>query len=243
MNKTDFETITSKLEARINACDETLGLITEDNPIENITVAQLKAVKAFAVSEYPIQTNILLIDSYHVIGMGNLSAVQLGIFTKLIKRYAEYRPDLNALTKWDGNIDTLPKIPKRTKFKLLELGVELVSGRGGEIEEISEEADEISESTAVTKTEVNPETLVPVGRYDQVKGMIMVEPDELEAFAEFITHHKLFKTVPPEMLVNKIMTQQAYCGIHWVYVEEQYRGLPDKKSTRDSIRDFYKNFK
>jgi hypothetical protein len=243
MNKTDFETITSKLEARINACDETLGLITEDNPIENITVAQLKAVKAFAVSEYPIQTNILLIDSYHVIGMGNLSAVQLGIFTKLIKRYAEYRPDLNAITKWDGNIDTLPKIPKRTKFKLLELGVELVSGRSGEIEEISEEADEISESTAVTKTEVNPETLVPVGKYDQVKGMIIVKPDELEAFTEFITHHKLFKTIQPEMMALKMRAQQAYCGIHWVYVENQYRGIPDKTSTKDSIRDFYNNFK
>ena len=158
MNKTDFETITSKLEARINACDKTLGLITEDNSIENITLAQLKAIKSFAAREYPIQTNILLVDTYHVIGMGNLSAVQLGIFTKLIKRYTEYRPDLNALTKWDGNIDTLPKIPKRTKFKLLELGVELVSGRGGEIEESLEEAEEISESTTVTRTEANPET-------------------------------------------------------------------------------------
>ncbi len=236
MNKTDFETITSKLEARINACDETLGLITEANPIESITVAQLKAVKAFAVSEYPIQTNILLIDSYHVIGMGNLSAVQLGIFTKLIKRYAEYRPDLNAITKWDGNIDTLPKIPKRTKFKLLELGVELINGRSGEIEEISE-------STAVTKIEVNSETLVPVGKYDQAKGMIIVEPDELEAFTEFITHHRLFKAIQPEMMALKMKTQQAYCGIQWAYVENQYRGLPDKKSTRDSIRDFYKNFK
>lgn len=245
MNKEDFEIITAKLKERISACEETLGLITEDNSIENITVAQLKAVKAFAACEYPRQTNILLIDSYHVIGMGNLSAVQLSTFTKLIKQYTEYRADLNAITKWDGNIDTLPKIPKRTKFKLLELGVELVGGRGGEIEKASEEADEVlesTESTTITKTVANPETLVPVGKYDSSNGMIIVEPDELEAFAKFITHYKPFKIVSPEIMVDKIMTQQIYCGIRWVFVKNQYRGIPGNASLRDSIRDFYKNF-
>ena len=88
MNKEDFETIITKLKDRISACDETLGLITETNPIENITVAQLRAIKTFAAGEYKRQTNILLVDCYHVIGMGNLSAVQLSVFTRLIKQYS-----------------------------------------------------------------------------------------------------------------------------------------------------------
>ena len=243
MNKEDFEIIITKLKDRISACDETLGLITETNPIENITVAQLKAIKTFAAGEYKRQTNILLVDCYHVIGMGNLSAVQLGVFTKLIKQYSAYRPDLNAILRWDGDIDDLPKIPKRTKFKLLELGVELVSGRSGEIEESSiEDTAEQLEDPNATVTPVSTSGLVPVGKFVISLNSIVIKPEEVEPFSNFIINHRLFKTMMPDVLQSKILAQQTYCGIFWHLVDGKFIGTPINKSVKKSIKEFYKNF-
>ena len=243
MNKSDFEIIKTNLEARIEACKQTLGLITEDNPIENLTVAQLKAAKAFVKDEYVKQSNILLIDLYHVIGMGNLSAVQRGIFNKLIAEYASYRPDLNALNKWTGNLYNLPKIPKRTKFKLKELGLELVSGRGGEIEEISESlpSEESLEDKMVEKDMKDAlDGLTPVGVYKLSDNAIIVPEDKLTSFSEFIINLKCFQTQLPAVIEQNIRKQKTYGGIYWTYRDGSYWGIPDNKQIRDSLRDFYK---
>ena len=243
MDKEDFNIITTKLEERIKACDETLGLITEDNPIENITVAQLKAIKSFAAKEYKKQSNILLIDCYHVIGMGNLSATQLGIFTKLIKQYSEYRPDLNAVMRWDGNIDNLPKIPKRTKFKLLELGITLVNGRSGEIEEISED-NIIEQQETIDKNELleNSEgsTIKAVGKFKVSLNSVILEPDEVEEFSKFVTTNiSQYKTIDPNIISNKILTRQAFAGLDWAFIDNQYRGIPKNQSIRNLFKNFY----
>lgn len=244
MNKSDLEIIKTNLEARIEACKQTLGLITEDNPIESLTVTQLKAAKAFVKDEYIKQSTILLIDLYHIIGMGNLSATQLGVFTKLIKEYASYRPDLNALEKWTGNLYNLPKIPKRTKFKLKELGLELVSGRGGEIEEISESlpSEESVEDKMVEKDLKDTiDGLTPVGVYKQSENAIIVNKDEVINFSEFIINHKFFKTQTPALIEQHIRQQKLYGGISWALKGNDYWGIPGNKPTKDSIRDFYKN--
>ena len=243
MNKSDFEIIKTNLEARIEACRHTLGLITEDNPIENLTVAQLRTAKTFVKDEYVKQSNILLIDLYHVIGMGNLSATQRGIFTKLIAEYASYRPDLNALNKWNGNLYSLPKIPKRTKFRLKELGLELVAGRGGEIEEISESlpSEESVEDTMVEKDMKDSlEGLTPVGVYKLTDNAIVVPEDELTKFSEFIINHKCFQTQIPAIIEQNIKKQKTYGGIYWTYRAGSYWGVPDNRQIRDSLRDFYK---
>ena len=243
MNKEDFNTITTQLKERINVCDETLGLITEDNPIENITVAQLKAIKSFAAKEYKKQSNILLIDCYHVIGMGNLSATQLGIFTKLIKQYAEYRPDLNAVMRWDGNIDNLPKIPKRTKFKLLELGITLVNGRSGEIEEVSEDTI-IEQQETIDKNEPleNSEesTIKAVGKFKVSLNSIVLKPDEVEEFSKFVTTNiSQYKTIDPNIMKDKILTRQTFAGLDWTFIDNQYRGMPENKSIRNIFKNLY----
>ena len=240
MNKEDFNIITTKLKERINACDETLGLITEDNPIENITVAQLKAIKSFAAKEYKKQSNILLIDCYHVIGMGNLSATQLGIFTKLIKQYAEYRPDLNAILRWDGDIDSLPKIPKRTKFKLLELGITLVNGRSGEIEEVSEDTI-IEQQETIDKNETlessEESTVKPVGKFKVSLNSIVLESDEVEEF--ITTNISQYKTIDPNIMTNKILTKQTFAGLNWNFIDNRYMGMPESKSIRNIFKNLY----
>lgn len=149
MDKETYQKIEDVLTERINLCYQYIGMIDEDHPLENITLKQALEAKEFCKAEKVKQTNILMVDLYHLIGMGNLSAVQLGKINKLIKEYCSYRPDIKAISFWDGNIDHLPKIPKKTKFKLLEFDLELVNGRGGEIEE--EEIETINEYSLTKK--------------------------------------------------------------------------------------------
>ena len=77
-------------------------------------------------------TEIAMVDSYHIIGMGNLSAVQSTQFTKLLNKYLSYRSDIKAISNL-GEISNLPKLPTISKFKLLQLGdITLVSQMRGE---------------------------------------------------------------------------------------------------------------
>ena len=120
MNKEDFAKITSVLEAKVDLLDRTLGPITEDNPLECLSIKQVKEIVEISTKELNTMTNILMVDTYHILGMGKLSPTQLSTFTRLLRAYSSYRPDLKAIVKWNGKITSLPKIPKRTKFKLLE---------------------------------------------------------------------------------------------------------------------------
>ena len=149
MNKEDFEKIESGLTERVELCDKYLGMISEDNPIENISLRQALDAREFCIKEVAVQTQILMVDLYHIIGMGNLSAMQLGKVTKLIKAYSMYRPDIKAISKWDGNLTSLPQIPKRTSFHLTKFELVLIGGRGGEIEEDTETVDDYN---LITKT-------------------------------------------------------------------------------------------
>lgn len=159
MDKETYQKIEDTLMERVNLCYQYIGMIDEDHPLENITLKQALEAKEFCKAEKVKQTNILMVDLYHLIGMGNLSAVQLGKINKLIKEYCSYRPDIKAISFWDGNIEHLPKIPKKTKFKLLEFDLELVNGRGGEVEEEVETIYEYTETKKEAQTQVKQEEL------------------------------------------------------------------------------------
>lgn len=225
MKNEDFEKLIKSLESKIIACDNLLGEISEDNPIENITVGKLKEIRQFSVEAYRTQTNILMIDTYHVIGMGNLNAVQLGIFTKLIREYSSYRPDLNALVRWNGSIDTLPKIPRRTKFKLLELGLELVSGRGGQIEE---EVIDLPETVDDRHIDVDNASKEPVGEYDTENKCIIFNKDEYISLVDFLRTLPMFKTGNRDNFLKAVENRGKYVGL-------SFKAIDSKKLTATLI--------
>ena len=158
MDITIFSEIESKFQERLSLCEQYLGMITEDNPIENISVKQALEARDFCVAELVVQTQILMVDLYHIIGMGNLSAMQMSKLTRWVRTYADYRPDIKAISKWDGNISTLPKIPKRTSFKLLNFDITLVNGRGGDVEEEHETVDDYNAITRAAEPAESTDT-------------------------------------------------------------------------------------
>lgn len=241
MNKEDFAKITSVLEAKVDLLDRTLGPITEDNPLDCLSVKQLKDIVDISAKELTAMTNILMVDTYHIIGMGKLSPTQLSTFYRLIRTYSSYRPDLKAIVKWNGNIASLPKIPKRTKFKLLEFDLELINGRGGEIEEISETVDDYKNKLLVNTLEDTPAvTKVSVfGSWDASNNRVCVPRTNIENFMHFIRTQKHFKDVPIDLLRRTLLIGGDYCGVRWTSAGENIVGYPYNAFTTKLFKSLY----
>lgn len=237
MNKEDFAKITSVLEAKVALLDRLLGPITEEHSLDLISVKQLKEIVEVSEEELLAMTNILMVDTYHIIGMGNLSPTQLSTFTRLLRAYSSYRPDLKAIVKWDGKITNLPKIPKRTKFKLLEFDLELINGRGGEIEEISETVDDYNNKHIVN----NPKEPITVGlgSWDDSKNLICVPMAELESFLQFIRTKKHFGMAPISTLRKALVNGGEYCGVSWTIAGDNIVGCPSTDFTIKLFKQLY----
>ena len=237
MNKEDFAKITSVLEAKVDLLDRLLGPITEEHSLDLISVKQLKEIVEISEEELLAMTNILMVDTYHIIGMGNLSPTQLSTFTRLLRAYSSYRPDLKAIVKWDGKITNLPKIPKRTKFKLLEFDLELINGRGGEIEEISETVEDYNNKHLVNNPK-EPITVGP-GSWDDSKNLICVPMAELESFLQFIRTKKHFGMTPISTLRKALVNGGEYCGVSWTIAGDNIVGCPSTDFTIKLFKQLY----
>lgn len=216
LKKEDFETIVSTLQAHTESCASKLDRIKTKDGIEEISIKELKELLAFCKSEYEIQTKILMVDTYHILGMGNLSASQLGTFTKLLKQYSSYRPDINTICKWNLDVFNLPKIPKRTKFRLLGFKIELVSGRE-DVEEFYED-EETVETYEEAKTVNKPESEIAttkVGTLDPITKGIRCPIEDINALIDFLVEALALKGIEKDSFREKILKGKSFGGIMW----------------------------
>ena len=220
LKKEDFETIVSTLKTHTEGCASKLDKIKTKNGIEEISVKELKELLEFCKSEYEIQTKILMVDTYHILGMGNLSASQLGTFTKLLKRYSSYRPDINTICKWNLDVFNLPKIPKKTKFRLLGFKIELVSGRE-DVEEFYEDEETVEtyeEAKTVNKPEVKVEpeaAITKVGTLDPITKGIRCPIEQINSLIDFLVEALPLTNVDKNSFREKILKCKNFCGIAW----------------------------
>lgn len=121
MNKDTFETIQTNLEARITECKKHLDHILTTDDLRNITINEAQELKAWAKQESAIMTEIVMVDFYHIIGMGELTVLQTNTFIKLIKEYMSYRSDLKTISS-HFSLDNLPELPSISEFTLKQLG-------------------------------------------------------------------------------------------------------------------------
>jgi len=216
MVKEDFETIKTKLEERIEGCRQRLDKITDRESIGNLSANDLLDLKKFCDEEADIQTRILMVDLYHIIGMGNLSAIQLSTFSKLVKDYASYRPDIKAISKWDASLLQLPKVPKKTLFRLLELGITVTSGRG-DIQDAYEEEEGVDEytKTKLVKEELSSKPESGVNAFFK-GGKLFVKEEVIEKLVDHL-QKAAFSVGNKDKFVKAIQNGGSYCGIDWTY--------------------------
>ena len=204
MDKAQFNIIMSALEARKTLCKTYLGGIRTTDDLSLLTLARAADLKSFCISEETIMTNIVMVDLYHVIGMGDLTPPQMMKFTYAIQEYLEYRPTIKALAAHLNSITSLPKIPVKTQYKLQGLGgVLLTKGEGPLV------VEESSTSTQATGVADLPFSID--GR------TIRVDLKQLEFFASIAsTITKVAISV--DTLRQKMSGLKEYFGINWTEV-------------------------
>ena len=232
MKKEEFDLVINALQERLDNCEKYLGKIKTTEDLKNITIGQALELRDFCVAEVEKMTKIAMVDLYHIIGMGDLSVPQMMKFVFMMKTYLSYRPNIKSISKGFDSITELPKIPVKTKFKLLALcDLTLTAGEDEEAfednatvddytvlkqmnakkdEEVSEKADEeVSEKTDKEQITVQSDC------FSIVDQTVMVDMGRLGEF------HKVLSSLATTTcdftkLIRRMLDHKSYFGIEWI---------------------------
>ena len=223
MKKEEFDLVISALQERLDNCEKYLGEIQTTEDLKNITIGQALELKDFCVAEVEKMTKIAMVDLYHIIGMGDLSVPQMMKFIFLMKAYLAYRPNIKSISKGFDSMTNLPKIPVKTKFKLLALCDLTLTV--GEDEEAFEDNATIDEYTELKKVNVkadeeasektDKEQITVQGDcFSIVDQTVMVDMGRLGEFYKVLSN---LATTPCDFtkLIKKILDHKSYFGIEW----------------------------
>lgn len=231
MKKEEFDLVISALQERLDNCEKYLGEIKTTEDLKNITIGQALELRDFCVAEVEKMTKIAMVDLYHIIGMGDLSVPQMMKFIFLMKAYLSYRPNIKSISKGFDSMTNLPKIPVKTKFKLLALcDLTLTVGEDEDAfednatvddytvlkqmnakkdEEVSEKADEeVGEKTDKEQITVQSDC------FSIVDQTVMVDMGRLGEF------HKVLSSLATTTcdftkLIRRMLDHKSYFGIEW----------------------------
>ena len=232
MKKEEFDLVISALQERLDNCEKYLGEIQTTEDLKNITIGQALELRDFCVAEVEKMTKIAMVDLYHIIGMGDLSVPQMMKFVFLMKAYLSYRPNIKSISKGFDSMTNLPKIPVKTKFKLLALcDLTLTAGEG---EEAFEDNATIDDYTELKKVNVKADEEVSEKADEEVgektdKEQITVQSDcfsivdqtvmvDMRRLGEFHKVLSSLATTPCDFtkLIKKILDHKSYFGIEWI---------------------------
>ena len=235
MKKEEFDLVISALQERLDNCEKYLGEIQTTEDLKNITIKQALELKDFCVAEVEKMTKIAMVDLYHIIGMGDLSVPQMMKFIFLMKAYLAYRPNIKSISKGFDSMTNLPKIPVKTKFKLLALCDLTLTA--GEDEEAFEDNATVDDYTVLKKVNAKKDEEVNVKKDEEVSvkadeevsdvqsdcfsivdNTIMVDMGRLGEFYKFLSS---ISTTPCDFnnLIKKIIKYKSYFGIAWFGLE------------------------
>ena len=231
MKKEEFDLVIGALQERLDNCEKYLGEIKTTEDLKNITIGQAVELRDFCVAEVEKMTKIVMVDLYHIIGMGDLSVPQMMKFVFMMKAYLAYRPNIKSISKGFDSITELPKIPVKTKFKLLALcDLTLTVGEDEDAfednatvddytvlkqmnakkdEEVSEKADEeVGEKTDEEQITVQSDC------FSIVDQTVMVDMGRLGEF------HKVLSSLATTTcdftkLIRRMLDHKSYFGIEW----------------------------
>ena len=232
MKKEEFDLVIGALQERVDNCEKYLGEIKTTEDLKNITIGQALELRDFCVAEVEKMTKIAMVDLYHIIGMGDLSVPQMMKFIFLMKAYLSYRPNIKSISKGFDSMANLPKIPVKTKFKLLALCDLTLTA--GEDEEAFEDNATIDEYTELKKVNVKADEEVSEKADEEVgektdEGHVDVQSDcfsivdqtvmvDMGRLGEFYKVLSSLATTPCDFtkLIRRILDHKSYFGIEWL---------------------------
>lgn len=232
MEKIEFQKIMDELAKRTELCGLHLGNIHTTDDLSKLTIAIAADLKLFCATEEEVMTKIVMVDLYHIIGMGNLTPPQMMKFTYAIQEYLQYRPTLKAISKGLDSIFDLPKIPVETQYKLMGLGdLTLTSGVGDLV---------VDDASVEDYSQMKRNTLLPF----RIDGrQIRVDMTQFDFFITIMTN--LFKSpLSVDNFRKKITTKGEYIGVEWT-AYDGYEAIGQIKSAESfaKLSGYYNNRK
>lgn len=228
MKKEEFDLVISALQERLDNCEKYLGKIKTTEDLKNITIGQALELRDFCVAEVEKMTKIVMVDLYHIIGMGDLSVPQMMKFVFLMKAYLAYRPNIKSISKGFDSIAELPKIPVKTKFKLLALcDLTLTVGEGEEAFEDNATIDDYNElkkvnvkaDEGVSEKTDEEQVVVQSDCFSIVDQTVMVDMGRLGEFYKVLSSLAT-TTCDFTKLIRRILDHKPYFGIEWFGSED-----------------------
>ena len=231
MKKEEFDLVISALQERLDNCEKYLGEIKTTEALKNITIGQALELRDFCVAEVEKMTKIAMVDLYHIIGMGDLSVPQMMKFVFMMKAYLSYRPNIKSISKGFDSMTNLPKIPVKTKFKLLALCDLTLTV--GEDEEAFEDNATIDDYTVLKQVNAKNDEEVSVKADEEVgektnEEQVVVQSDcfsivdqtvmvDMGRLGEFHKVLSSLATTPCDFtkLIRRILDHKSYFGIEW----------------------------
>lgn len=232
MEKIEFQKIMNALAKRIELCELHLDDIKTTGDLSKLTIACVADLKSFCIAEEELMTKIVMVDLYHIIGMGALTPPQMMKFTYAIQEYLQYRPTIKAIAKHLDSIFELPKITVETQYKLMGLGdLTLTSGVGDPVVDLASVED-------YDQTKRN--ALLPF----RMEGrQIIVDMTQFDFFVTLMTN--LFKSpLSADNFRTKLTTGKEYLGIEWTsYTGNEAVGHIKSSESFAKLSGYYNNRK
>ena len=225
MEKQNFEIIKTNLENRIANCQKYLDHILTADDLTNVTIKEFMELQSFCKQEQIDMTEILMVDLYHVLGMGKLTLQQRNTFLSLINKYATYRSDMKCICtmKELGDINKLPSVSKFRLHKLGEITLQSEPRGSGRIAEVLDENCEIAD---YKEAKHEGKTLISSVDTFQYKSMIIIGRT---ITCDVTDAKELVKTLAEEASLDSLIKccdkKKNYCDIMWRWANDNHTQL------------------
>ena len=210
MEKEYYNKIINALDEKIKICKESFGPIKTKEDVENLSVVEARRLRDLAKTEVEDMTEIAMVELYHILGMGNLTAIQTTTFIRKMKEYLSYRPTMKNFSAAFNTLEDLPIIPPKRKYHLNHLGDFWLVVGGDEseaVEDICSISDYKSSNNAKIK-EMNIEFTVDGGK-------LRIHESYLKTLCENCVLFGLGGNFNLDTLKKKIDNNGTYGGIQW----------------------------
>lgn len=225
MEKQTFEIIENNLKKRISQCEEKMDHILTTDDLTNITIKEFLELQSFCKQEQIDMTEILMVDLYHVLGMGKLTLQQRNTFLSLINKYATYRSDMKCICSMK-EISDLPKLPSKSKFRLHKLGdVTLESdprGPGRDVV-VLDETNEVSDYKQAKKDDKSLINATDTYCFKTIIVSGNTVTMDISNAKEFIK--ALANDSSVDTLFDRCNKNQNYCDIRWEWANNEHTQL------------------
>jgi len=195
-------------------------ILTADD-LTNITIKEFMELQSFCKQEQIDMTEILMVDLYHVLGMGKLTLQQRNTFLSLVNKYATYRSDMKCICSMK-EITDINKLPSVSKFRLHKLGEITLQSEPRGSGRVVEVLDENSEIADYKEAKHEDKTLLATTETFQYKSIIITGNT---ITCNISDAKELIKTLAEDASVDTVIKccekHKNYCDIMWSWENNQ----------------------